>query len=251
MSGHVQVLSGLAGSAELWVDVAGRLQVARPDTITTVEDVPWQGHGPWALPGWDSDQAIGDLVHADSVVVAHSFAATLALAQLCCATRARPAGVVLISPFYRPQTTDFTWGSLEHFLLRFHEFLETGLVARSTRMIDPDVRVAMAKTVRDWTGPYGWMAFMTAYLATPSFDLSQADMPVTVVYGTDDGVAPPEDAVALADLLPNADLQPVAGADHFPMTSHPELVTEVISTVLSRTERDAARIPLAATTIRS
>lgn len=247
MSAHVQVLSGLAGSSELWVDVAGRLQVARPDTATTVEDVPWQGHGSWALPGWDADKAIGDLVHADAVVVAHSFAATLALAQLCRTDRARPAGVVLISPFYRPETTDFAWSSLEHFLLRFHEFLETGLVARSTRMIDADVRFAMAKTVRDWTGPYGWMAFMTAYLATPSFDLSQADMPITVVYGTDDGVAPPEDAVALADLLPNADLQPVASADHFPMTSHPELITEVICAVISRAEYEAARVSLATT----
>ncbi|MFV2144080.1 MULTISPECIES: alpha/beta fold hydrolase [Isoptericola] len=236
MSTRVRILSGLAGAPGLWDETVAELTRLRPDVSADVADVPWhaQAGGGWAEPGWDPQQATSRLVRSGDVLVAHSFAASLVLAHLCGRDRVQPRAAVIVSPFYRSSARDFRWSTLEHFLTRFDEFLETGLVSRTGHRIDPEIRRAMARSVRDRMGAYGWMAFMSAYLATPAAETAAATVPVHVVYGTADGVAPPADAVELARVLPWARLHPVEAGDHFPMTTDPALVAGVVRDAIDR-----------------
>ncbi|GAA1866457.1 alpha/beta hydrolase [Myceligenerans crystallogenes] len=238
MSVHVRVLPGLAGTPAIWEQTLAELARIRPDVTAQVADVPWHAEAgqAWAEPGWDPQQATSRLVRSGEVLVAHSFAASLTLAHLCARGVVQPRAVVLVSPFYRATAREFTWPTLEHFLTRFDEFLETGLVAQASHEIDPEIRIAMARFVRDRMGAYGWMAFMSAYLATPALDLAAATVPVHVVYGTQDRVAPPADAVTLAGLLPRAVLHPFEAADHFPMTADPARTAAVVREAIEASE---------------
>lgn len=238
MSVHVRILPGLAGTPALWEKTLAELTRTRPDVTAAVADVPWHAEAgqAWAEPGWDPRQATSRLVRSGEVLVAHSFAASLTLAHLCARGVVQPRAAVLVSPFYRASAREFTWPTLEHFLMRFDEFLETGLVAQASHAIDPEIRIAMARFVRDRMGAYGWMAFMSAYLATPALDTAAATVPVHVVYGTEDGVAPPQDAVNLAEALPRATLHAFEGADHFPMTADPAGMAAVIREAIDRSE---------------
>jgi pimeloyl-ACP methyl ester carboxylesterase len=235
---HVRILPGLAGTPALWESTVTDLTRTRPDVTAAVADVPWHAEAgqAWAEPGWHPRQATSRLVRSGEVLVAHSFAASLVLAHLCAHGAVQPRAAVLVSPFYRASAREFTWPTLQHFLVRFDEFLETGLVAQAAHEIDPEIRIAMARFVRDRMGAYGWMAFMSAYLATPALDTAAATVPVHVVYGTQDGVAPPRDAVNLADALPRAVLHPFEGTDHFPMSADPSGMAGVIREAIDRSE---------------
>lgn len=225
-------LHGLAGSVAMWDPVIART-AGLVDGFAPA--LPWHGT---ADPSWAVDaepgRALDRFVTGDDIVVAHSFAAALLLARLAAPGAVRPAAVVLVSPFYRPEPTDFTWETLEHFLGDFHLLLARGLRAASSRTIADDLLHDMAIAVRGRVGAYGWLRFITAYLATPAVDLRSLTMPIAVLHGTDDAVAPPADGAALAARLVDASFHPVDGAGHFPMLLRPDALADVIGTVVTR-----------------
>ncbi|MET9680250.1 alpha/beta fold hydrolase [Streptomyces coeruleorubidus] len=62
-----------------------------------------------------------------------------------------------------------------------------------------------------------------------------ADMPVLVLAGVQDLVTPSEHSEAIADLLPDAELVLVPDAGHLVMLEHPEVVTDRLADLLTRT----------------
>ncbi|MFH9010623.1 alpha/beta fold hydrolase [Streptomyces sp. NPDC017943] len=62
-----------------------------------------------------------------------------------------------------------------------------------------------------------------------------ADLPVLVLAGVRDLVTPSEHSEAIADLLPDAELVLVPDAGHLVMLEHPEVVTDRLADLLTRT----------------
>ncbi|MFJ3442845.1 alpha/beta fold hydrolase [Streptomyces sp. NPDC086081] len=62
-----------------------------------------------------------------------------------------------------------------------------------------------------------------------------ADLPVLVLAGVGDLVTPSEHSEAIADLLPDAELVLVPDAGHLVMLEHPEVVTDRLADLLTRT----------------
>jgi pimeloyl-ACP methyl ester carboxylesterase len=62
-----------------------------------------------------------------------------------------------------------------------------------------------------------------------------ADIPVLVLAGVQDLVTPSEHSEAIADLLPDAELVLVPDAGHLVMLEHPEVVTDRLADLLTRT----------------
>ncbi|MGW0496480.1 alpha/beta fold hydrolase [Streptomyces sp. NPDC003007] len=62
-----------------------------------------------------------------------------------------------------------------------------------------------------------------------------ADLPVLVLAGVQDLVTPSEHSEAVADLLPDAELVLVPDAGHLVMLEHPEVVTDRLADLLTRT----------------
>jgi len=239
-AGRVVLLHGLAGSVPMWAQVADLLHDER---AVTVPQLPWHAAADpaWA---WDAQpwRALDGLYGPDDVVVAHSFASALLLTGLGTGALPTPAGVVLLSPFYRPDARDFRWATLAHYLTDFHLLLAAGLRAASQRDIADDLLADMAVAVRERVGAYGWTRFFEAYLATPSVPVARLGLPAAVVHGGDDDVAPPDDARELAARLPDADLVEIPDAGHFPMLVAPHAVAAAVL-ALDRRARDARHRP--------
>ncbi|WP_166436054.1 alpha/beta fold hydrolase [Cellulomonas shaoxiangyii] len=235
---RVVLLHGLAGGPATWAPVAQRVGVhpaaGAPPVVAPA--LPWHsGADPsWAWDATDPGRVLDTLLADGDVVVAHSFAAVLLLARLCGDLPVRPAGVVLVSPFYRPDARDFRWSTLAHYLDDFHLLLAQGVRAVASRAIADDLLADMAVAVRDRVGAHGWVRFFTAYLGTPSLDVAALDVPLLVVHGQDDDVALPADGAALADRVPGARLVPVAGAGHFPMLTAPDAVADAVAALAAR-----------------
>lgn len=62
-----------------------------------------------------------------------------------------------------------------------------------------------------------------------------ADLPVLVLAGVQDLVTPSEHSEAIADLMPDAELVLVPDAGHLVMLEHPEVVTDRLADLLTRT----------------
>ncbi|MEU8288573.1 alpha/beta hydrolase [Micromonospora sp. NPDC048905] len=229
-AGRVLLLPGLAGGARIWQPLAARLR----GTCDVYEAaLPWNSGGDpdWALSG-DPVAALGAAIDGVGgrceVVVAHSYAATLALHHLARRPAGPPPALMLISPFYRAHPTDFEWSDITYYLNDFHRILEAGLTVRSGGRVSGELLHDLGARLREVIGPYGWMRFFDAYLQTASLDLSAWPGPVVVVAGADDFAARPSDAEALSRHLPHAVLHVLADCGHFPMAERPDEVAALL-----------------------
>lgn len=59
--------------------------------------------------------------------------------------------------------------------------------------------------------------------------MSKLSIPVSLVHGTGDKLAPVSAARWLADAVPHASLHEIAGAGHAPFLSHPQVVADIVS----------------------
>ncbi|MBX7553617.1 alpha/beta hydrolase [Streptomyces sp. tea 10] len=224
---RVLLLHGLAANDSVW---------ERAVPLLATHCQVWTARLPWRTETVDGLGAQPDLAGllaealaavpgGPEVVVAHSMAANVLLDLL---DRRRREGVdgagalgiravVLVSPFYRARAEEFDWDTISYYLNDFHLIMEAGIRAHSARRSPFDVQRAMAERVRDRVGPYGWMRFFDLYLRTPALDIGRLTLPVLVLAGETDFAAPPEEGLALAGVLPEAEVRVLPGCGHFPM----------------------------------
>lgn len=232
MKQKVVFLSGLAGTAAAWqplVELCSDYTLSIPEVPWSVGNSEWQ-HNPIIVEDFLARSCFG----AD-VVVAHSFAATLLLEYLATSAlhgQPVPGAAVLVSTFYRPHTQDFRWADIEHFLTHFDQILTSGIHASTTRTRGGERAGDMARIVREQIGPYGWMAFYSAYLRTPLLTLDAVSCPISLVHGAKDSAAPVRDSHDLANSCESAELHVLAGIGHFPMKEASGSVREAISSVM-------------------
>lgn len=250
-SRRMLLLHGLANSANVWADY---LEHAPPDHAVWTADLPWRAA---AISGFaDSyDRTTRAVLAAiegvddpgareGKVIVAHSFSANLLLALLDREHRAgrdplRRYGIdrlVLVSPFYRRSTDEFTWDSMAYFLNDFHLIMAEGLRVASRGRVSDGVLLDMAHRVRERVGPYGWFSFFDTYLRTPRLALDRLDVPCLVISGADDFAAHPSEAEALVADLPRASIDVVPDCGHFPMAIAPKRFANAVSGFLGDTD---------------
>lgn len=246
------LLHGMANNSRVWDATCDRL---RPGPDVWTADLPWRADGPvwWGHrpdpTSWVA-QAL-DEVHATAgpvdVLVAHSFAAVLALELLAGhpdAAResiARRWGVhrlVLVSPFYRSAPEDFDWGTVAGLAEHFVNAMQEGIRVTAAGRVDPGKHRAMAERVCEGIGPYGWSRFLELYLRTPWLPVAAFTLPTLVVTGERDAVAPHRESRELVRRAPSAVLREVAGAGHFPMVERVTDFTDLLDAFLT-TEPDA------------
>lgn len=218
---RVLALHGLAASGTTWRAYA---EHAAPAVELWTAELPWgpAGGAAWSHGGDSAEwigRALAEVPGGADVLVAHSFAAVLALEYLAAARpAARPRAAVLVSPFHRRRPEDFHWDAAHHYLSIFQDVFEEALRLSSTRALPEGTRREMALLVRDGVGPYGWLRFYESYLRSPFVDLDGLDIPVLVVAGAGDRFAPPQDAEVLAAALPQGRTALLPDCGHFPMT---------------------------------
>ncbi|MEU0806388.1 alpha/beta fold hydrolase [Streptomyces sp. NPDC005970] len=227
------LLHGLAGGASVW---EGFAELADPAWEVWVADLPWSG---FSRPGWPDrpvtdwvDRAVAGVPGGPDVIAGHSFGANALLAWLAGPgprSAARPAGAVLVSPFYRPSRHDFDWATLSHYVNSFDRILEEGLTVSAGHRLAADVRHQMALKVREHVGPYGWMRFFGMYLETPRLPVERLRTPFLIVGGERDGAAPAAEAEALGRSLPHADVRVVTDVGHFPMVERVAEFSEAVN----------------------
>jgi pimeloyl-ACP methyl ester carboxylesterase len=95
---------------------------------------------------------------------------------------------------------------------------------------DPAARHAIRHVVRavvDWRGQIVTMADR-AYLTE--------EMPLSVVWGSDDAVIPVEHAARAAELAPRARVEVIPDAGHFPHKDHPQRFARILQDFIRTTE---------------
>lgn len=225
------LLHGLAANDTVWDHC---LPLLPPGHQIWTAKLPWRADGPQDWPAGPEPaewlrEAL-DAVGGAEVVVAHSMSTTILLDLLnrtgepaddpC--TQLGIRRLVLVSPFYRRTTAEFDWTTITHYLNDFHLIMEEGIRAHSVGHFPPDTQRAMALRVRDRVGPHGWLRFFESYLRTPRLRTGRVTAPCLVLTGTDDFAAPPAEGEVLADVLPDARLEHLPDAGHFPMIEQPE-----------------------------
>lgn len=258
--GALLLLHGLANSATVWNGFVEHYSGLE----TRAADMPWRGDG---VPGWSHRddlpgrvaEAMREASHEDGVVVvAHSFSANLLLAlfdrELASGgdpvARYGVRGMVLVSPFYRPDPHDFRWADISRYLNDFHLIMADGIRVHAGTRVGADLRHEMSLRVRDFVGPYGWTRFYQTYLDTPWLRLEALRVPCLVLSGEQDFAAPSGEALALAGRLPDARVHVLPGCGHFLMSESPSrfagLVDEFVRTSCPTPAPPTGRRPAAA-----
>ncbi|MFI8438010.1 alpha/beta fold hydrolase [Streptomyces sp. NPDC079020] len=244
-AGHrALLLHGLGSNESCWDPFVAH----RPPGLDLwTAGLPWRAGGPYAVSERDETAWIGEAIRrvpgGADVVVAHSYATILLLALLAStvADGVDPRekfgirAVVLVSPFFRQHPRDFTWAELPGTLEAMRRSAEENiqLMSRNRDRLDPEVRAGMAELACARLGPYWAVRYLDAYLRTPFLDAGTIGLPVHLVLGERDSVAPPAEGEALAGVLGHASIERIEDCGHSPMAERPERFAHAVQQFLT------------------
>ncbi|MEC3979483.1 alpha/beta fold hydrolase [Amycolatopsis sp. H20-H5] len=236
------LLHGLGSSVSCW-DAFLANSPANLDCWTAA--LPWRAGGPFAAVEPDQStwiaEAIGRVPGGFDVVIAHSFA-TVLLLRLLAETAAAAKdpfteygirAVVLVAPFYRRRADEFTWDELPDCLDRLVLGADEGIRLAGRKSLDPGIRGEMAQRACTQLGPYWVLRHLDAYLRTPFLPVDLIDLPVHVIVGDRDPIAPPTEGEVLAGRLGNASLQRIDHCGHSPMIERPDQFSHAVQEFLA------------------
>jgi pimeloyl-ACP methyl ester carboxylesterase len=246
----VLLLHGSASSSSMWTPVINalkaRFRLIAPDLIGYGRTDPWpEGH---AFRLGDELQLIEPLIEhlpGGVHVVAHSYGGVVALA-LARACRVGIRSLILIEPvaFDVVRSDPEAWAEAERFSSGFAE-----------RMARGDVEAAMRHFVDYWSSAGTWSSMdegsralmrnaaskivheFEAVFADPEVNTLRAlAYPVRLIAGDMSPLPVRRVAALLADRLPNASLQVIAGANHLLPSTHHRLLSEMLLEILGSGE---------------
>ncbi|HTJ70654.1 MAG TPA: alpha/beta hydrolase [Actinospica sp.] len=224
---RVLLLHGMGGGVGVWDPM---------DEAMAAGFELWDCELPWSMgasPRWAFDRdpaawltaAVDGFVRATyappDLIVAHSFAANLALEAA--GTPAGPGSVptVLVNPFFRPAPEDFEWGSIAHYARGFQRMFDEGLRLRAGARFTDAERERLAERLCVLTGPYPWLRFYDVFLRAALRGFEEFTAPTLLVGGDQDRGAEPEGVRALGRRIPNARVEILDQCGHFPMIEQP------------------------------
>jgi pimeloyl-[acyl-carrier protein] methyl ester esterase len=217
----------------------------------TAIDLPGHGRSPWTPPGWPQQQLAGlsAMLPRGATLVGWSLGGQLAL-QLASESALAVRRLVLIASSPRfVRADDWPHGLPAATLQQFAAQLERDADKAIADFLELQVRgsanaAAVRATLQSSLRRHGTAHpdALTAGLALLEHnDLRELarriDVPVLVIAGQYDRVAPPRAAQALAQLLPQAQLLQIRRAGHAPFISHPEQVSAALLAFTRHDER--------------
>lgn len=224
---------GADDSPQIWDPVITLLSAHGIGAV--VGGYPW---GRFGDPTWSMDKTSGDLVQADlnrhrpRVCVAHSFGCLALLEALSSDTEgARPAAVVLVSPFYLSHSEPVTWELVDRTRSEFIALLRRSVVSRSTsvgRALSDESVDLITDKLTTQMNPLGFISLFTSFVLVRERNLESITMPVEIVAAEDD---PGLRGMARRDELSRrlrASSTVVEGDDHFIHYNQPTLIVDAI-----------------------
>lgn len=247
----VLLLHGMGDSPSIWRSMTQ----AMSDSPSLTGLAVWTAALPWragAAPEWthrtdpanwmaDALGAIAECAGGAQIVVAHSYSATAVL-DLLTGESARGGhsaqqwgidGLVLVAPFFRASPEDFDWNITTQLASQFVDTVQEGIRVGAGHRGEDWVRQAMATRVCEMIGPYGWLRFFDLYLRTPWLHLDLLEIPVVIVCGAADQIAPPTDSGALSRQLAASSLHVFEDCGHFPMAEQPGRLVGLLEDLLT------------------
>lgn len=234
------LLHGLGASSASWSRVASEW-----DGPVHAPRLPWT----WATarewgssPDRDIDEIV-DLVEPGDIMVAHSFAGTLAILAAAAQPDRMPAAIVLVAPFHLGHGNALEWDEARRLFDDFESILAEGLSVSAPRPLHPERFMAMARAARDAIGPMGWGRFMHAYAETAKVDLGPLAGRVAMIHGSRDTAAPPEGSTRLRGDLPGSLVYRLPDVGHFPMVDDPVGFRDALHLAVAGLTRSRVPVP--------
>lgn len=213
----VAFLHGLGESLQFWLGVASRLKGYR----LLLVDLPGHGQSPPAGSREEAVEAIAQVLRAEKaeVLVGHSLGAALGVLA---APQLSLRALVLVG-----------WGG--HASSQLRERLETGDLAGAYRLLYSEAylakrphfleQITRVRGRSPQVGLSGW-----AEVTPPDLDL-----PVLLVVGDEDQVAPVADVRALRQHFPKGRVLVMKGVGHVPPVEMPKAFSDILAHFLSST----------------
>lgn len=257
-SGTGEPLVLIHGIGHTWRGWKPMLPLLEPRFDVLAVDLPGFGHSPPLPAGTESTpEALADAVEAAmddagfdrAVVCGNSLGGWIALEL---ARRGRATAVVAISPAGLQHAREKAWGrnvllgmrwAARHapapeWLLRTRlgcALFAGPVVARPWRL-DPD---DFPEVLRLFAEAPGFLATLPHTFEGQPKGLNEIDVPVRILWGTQDLLLLPRQGRRFERLIPGAELRYLKGLGHTPMSDDPELLAELVATTL-RAPRAAA-----------
>jgi pimeloyl-ACP methyl ester carboxylesterase len=249
------LIHGIGHTWRGWKPMLPRLE-QRFDVLAV--DLPGFGRSPSLPEGTEPtpealadavEQAMDDAGFERATICGNSLGGWIALEL---ARRGRAGSVVAISPAGLLHRREKAWG--RHMLLAMRWSVRN-LPGREPLLRTAFGRVLFAApvTARPWrVDPGDFPEVIRLFAEAPGFEatlphtfegqpkgLTELDVPVTILWGTQDLLLLPRQARRFERLIPNAELRYLEGLGHTPMSDDPELLAELIATT-SRAPRAEA-----------
>jgi pimeloyl-ACP methyl ester carboxylesterase len=235
---------GLEDSWQNWRSFTDELRGDGFEFTPYALDLPWRAGADY---GWLHhttsaallQRALALVPELATMLVGHSFGAN-AMLELLAAGNLPSAGVVLLTPHYRPPDERVSWQLFDRELSRFRSVIGEGLRVRlgdRRRALDPDLVDTMVDKALERVSPLGFVVLLRQFIATADLNLTGVTVPTLVVAGaTDPALAGPRSA-ALRRAMPVVTVHTRPDGGHF---CH----VEQVAAVTARIRRFLATLPL-------
>jgi pimeloyl-ACP methyl ester carboxylesterase len=242
----VVFLHGMEDTWRSWDPLARKLD---PGWRVCALDPPWRAGGghQWrhgSTPGRWLSAALRTLARPVDLLVGHSLGANAVLEALARSRTVRPAGALLLAPFYCPPELDITWRVFEQAQRDFRQIIREGLEVRlgpRAARIDAPLMEAMLSKLVDRIGPTGFTALFDQFLATAELTLASVRVPMRVVAGDRDPALDGFRAAALSRRLPRACVVTEPGFDHFCQVRQVDAVARHVTDFLAEIGQESTR----------
>lgn len=232
---HLVTIHGIADTSDVWQPVCKALkyrfrsyrQLSMKWHAGVGERYDYPESSALLQKGWR------ELPAGPKVVLAHSFGSNAFMRMMQEERLDDVAAVVMLSPYYKPDHSAFTWPLFISYVNEFDRFLNMSIDARRPKgLLSNSARNVILKQLRQNYSPLSWVTFFKAWSQTPSLDLSRFDMPCAIVTGSEDFSLPVRDVAALAERIPNAYFKVLQGLGHFALIEDAVRTSNLISNFL-------------------
>ena len=235
----VVFLHGVGGSKADFTELAKELKGVETLALDFPRDLDG-GYEPAALASWLLE-TLDDEGLDDVVLVGHSVGARLA-GEVAVAAPARVPGLVLISPvgamrYSLLATLKWKGMSRQSVLTSVSETTIRNASSYGFRVDGPGKKGFVERAVASRTGAEGAGVARAVEkivdgvlgAAPLSERLKGTTMPVMIIAGAHDPLAPPEESKAILKARPDARFEFLPGSGHYPMLEEPKVVAKLIA----------------------
>lgn len=238
------LVHGMADSGDTWAPVLDALNGYN----TWLFDLPWSGRdgSDWPLTllaeqWWEVAMELVEV--RPSLLIGHSFGATLLLDRAVAGGLKMPVQLILLSPFCLGRRDVVDWNDLDAFARGVRPRFKAALRVRfgNNAPADPVVD-SMAEKLEQRVLPEPILELFRIYLRSRNWLLASTRQRCDVIYGDSDGPVASRSAEALAAGLPDVRCHRIARCGHYSMHEQPGELSRLIEQAITPALMEACSI---------